>query len=452
MIALVFLLLGSWWLWKKQFFLDRKFNSTALGIAFVVKVLGACALIALYTYYYSDTTKSDIHKYMRDAGVLVSHAYENPLSYFKILFGCYQESASTNDVFSQMLYWEKPNTYGLWNENQVIIRLDSVLYLLGGGSLFLATMVLVFISFCSQIFLFRQILQNDYGHPKLLYLLIFYSPSLLIWSGGLLKEAWVVIFLNLFIATLFSARRIQLLLLSLFGFVLLLIKPIVGAVLVLSMFVYFMFEMLRFRRFLYATIVLSAVALIGLKINNDLTAIEYPKGKYEQVDFDQESVSYRNNVLGTGWNILEKLKFYQLGRRVEAKREGAKSYIHIPELDGTWFNFVWTFPFGIVTTCFRPLIWESSSPLIGLAALENVFYLVLFVYWFRSGWRNTLTRNPVAMFCLVFFLLMGAFIGMVIPVLGNLVRYKVIIYPAFLLLISQIDIGLLPARLQRLLK
>ena len=105
---------------------------------------------------------------MNDAGVLVQHAYKYPVSYVKILFGVQQDTANTKEVIAQLHYWEKPNTYGLWNENQVIIRLNSVLYFIGGGSLIWSTLVLVLISFCSQILLFRQVLRTNYGNQKLL--------------------------------------------------------------------------------------------------------------------------------------------------------------------------------------------------------------------------------------------------------------------------------------------
>ena len=452
MIALLLFCIGAWWLWKKNYFLAGQFNRNALLIAFCVKVIGGCALLAIYTFYYPDSSKSDIHKYMNDAGVLVQHAYKDPVSYVKILFGVQQETANTKEVIAQLHYWEKPNTYGLWNENQVIIRLNSVLYFIGGGSLIWSTLVLVLISFCSQILLFRQVLRTNYGNQKLLYLLLFYSPTLLIWSSGLLKEAWLVIFLNVLLSALFMKGVARLLLIVSSCLVCLLLKPIVGVVLVLALLVHFLHTKLVYKRFVVSILVMCFTALIGLKINQELTAVVHPKDAVNQAVFDRESVSYHRHVLGNGWNILEKLKFYQMGRRVEAEREGAKSYIHIPKLDGTLLNFTWIFPCGIFTACCRPFLWESSSPFTVLASLENLVFLLFVYFWIRTRWKQPLHSDHIAIFCLVLFLVISAFIGSVIPVLGNLVRYKVIVYPAAVLLFSKIDIHLFPVRFQRLLK
>jgi hypothetical protein len=67
-----------------------------------------------------------------------------------------------------------------------------------------------------------------------------------------------------------------------------------------------------------------------------------------------------------------------------------------------------------------------------LSALENiVFLLFIGLALYYSEWKNTPHKN-LFFFLLFFSLQYFALIGLLTPVIGNLVRYRVLVLPLFL--------------------
>jgi hypothetical protein len=96
-------------------------------------------------------------------------------------------------------------------------------------------------------------------------------------------------------------------------------------------------------------------------------------------------------------------------------------------------------PLGLLTSLFRPLLFESSSVLILLSALEMSFFVVFsFLALYRGGFRGTFTevlRRPFLGFCAAFVLLFGTGVGLATTNLGTLVRYRMPLIPFFAILL-----------------
>jgi hypothetical protein len=162
----------------------------------------------------------------------------------------------------------------------------------------------------------------------------------------------------------------------------------------------------------------------------------------EQIEIKRRSLSqsYEENVLGNGLNILEKLKFKQLGYRDEARKEGAKSIFRIKELDGTILNFLACLPGGISNALFRPFIWEASNVLMIIPALENTLLIVILLVLLIRRTRATSFDQNTFLLLLAFVLITACFTGILVPVFGNLIRYKVTFLPIVYMLIASTDV------------
>lgn len=102
-------------------------------------------------------------------------------------------------------------------------------------------------------------------------------------------------------------------------------------------------------------------------------------------------------------------------------------------------------PSALIAAFFRPFPWEALSPLLILNGLENAILMLLTVLFFikrpldKIGYIN---QNEVLMFSFIFILVMGFSIGFTSGLFGVLVRFKSLILP-FLLIILTVDFHLI---------
>jgi hypothetical protein len=353
------------------------------------------------------------------------------------MFGFDPLAQSSDRILDSLLFWTKANSYGVLNDNQLIIRVDSVLAFLTNGSLFFSFLILSVFSFLAMVFLARSLSSIFSAYQsKLFFFLLFFSPTILIWTSGALKEMLLVTFLFISLGLLIRTGLKSVLFLPLSLFLLTLSKPQIGAIFIFFMIAYLAIKKLKIRRVGLAYGVILVTGLSVLAINAYLLRPGYYELSYTTKDKHKWDIllsqSYEDNVLGNGWNILEKLKFKQLGNRHEAKREHAKSYFCLSELDGTFLNFILILPEGVSNALFRPYFWEMKNILMLVPAIENSLIFIIFLVIIFSLVQKRKERfNSMIWFGFWYVIVAAAFIGILTPVLGNLVRYKVAFLPVF---------------------
>lgn len=85
---------------------------------------------------------------------------------------------------------------------------------------------------------------------------------------------------------------------------------------------------------------------------------------------------------------------------------------------------------AVITSFFRPFLWEVRNPVMLLSALENTLILYLFgVFLIRKNSFLIATSNPLFVFCLIFAVLFAFAIGVTTYNFGSLVRYKIPMIP-----------------------
>ena len=115
-------------------------------------------------------------------------------------------------------------------------------------------------------------------------------------------------------------------------------------------------------------------------------------------------------------------------------QEGSAYYLG--ELDGTIGGMVKLAPMAIVTSLYRPFLWEAKNPVMLLSAIEALFFLIFTLrIFFRVGFFKTLSviaSTPVLSLCFIFSLIFAASIGVSTSNFGTLVRYKIPLIPFYL--------------------
>jgi hypothetical protein len=111
-------------------------------------------------------------------------------------------------------------------------------------------------------------------------------------------------------------------------------------------------------------------------------------------------------------------------------------------IEPTVWGVIKAIPMSVFNVLFRPFFWEVNNVLMLANSLENSLLILLAVYCVCR--RDKLSSSTVNV---IFFLLASVFtyyavIGMVTPVLGNLVRYKAPLLPSLLAAIILMSKGI----------
>ena len=130
-------------------------------------------------------------------------------------------------------------------------------------------------------------------------------------------------------------------------------------------------------------------------------------------------------------------EFYTL-----AISQEAKSVIQLPELQSELSSILKNAPNAFMVTLLRPHLLEAHNSMMLLSALENAFILILLIiniYFLVVGKRNATPIPPLIFLAVFFVIITFCLIGLVTPVLGAVVRYKVAALPFLLILLFYQD-------------
>ena len=134
--------------------------------------------------------------------------------------------------------------------------------------------------------------------------------------------------------------------------------------------------------------------------------------------------------------------------------EGQGSFVSIGKFDGTLSSLGLMAPASIFIVLFRPFIWESSSFIMLLSALESMVltYLTLMVFWkYKFNLMaiiREIRKKPILIFCILFSLVFAVVVGISTSNFGTMSRYRVHGIPFYLITLFL----LLDARKRKLLE
>ncbi|MFN8308934.1 MAG: hypothetical protein U0T73_03130 [Chitinophagales bacterium] len=376
---------------------------TGLALWWLKLVFGV-ALWAVYTFYYTDRANSDIYKYYDDAAVVHQAFHQNPKAWFDIITG--NENESTAPYTSQMKNWERHfNKAVPFNENHFMIRLNALLYLISGGTIHVHTIAFSFLSFIGLWLLitgFQQIVVTQ--KKEVLYALLF--PSFWFWTSGALKESLLLLGLGLLLYGFFGMKKHLNVLWLLSGFVLLLIlRYYLVLCLLPGMLFYFVTQNERtFQRTAFRFVAVNAACLLLLLLLAQTDRkLNFPR-------------------------IMAKKQQHAVAEAIYMK---AGSYSEVPIIDSSFSSVIVNMPVGLWNTFSKPYLGNSKNPMMLLAAAENILLVAAFIFllirWKRKA--EKILTWPQFFFLLNVVLLYGSLIGLITPVIGNLVRYKVMLLP-----------------------
>lgn len=387
-----------------------------IGLAFSFRVLSGIALTLIYTYHYPDRSLADTFRYFDDSYYLHQMLWENPKNYFLVMLGVKSEMRDL-PLLENMNNWFTALRSPLYNDNRTVIRINTIMRWFSFGSYYVHLCLFALMGFVGQMYIFKAFKKYFVSTKFLLFGVVFFIPSVVFWTSGILKEG------PLFLA---------------FGYLLFIMEKGMREGIgkkewwkVLLLFA-FLFQM-KFYVGLMLIPVFTLHWLLQKKTNlNKWLLILLNYSAYFAAAIVWHFIRFK-------WSLFTVFKWKKKDFEGLAKSMNAKSLISTYDLEDNAWSFVVNIPQGLFNALFRPFIWEAYTPFIMLNAIENLlfFAFMLLCFYFR---KRTGVSN-VSLYFLVYAVSLLTVVGMVTPIMGSLVRYKIPALPFLLMFfISMIDV------------
>lgn len=372
---------------------------------FGLKLLFGFALWAVYTFYYKDRSTSDIYKFYDDAHYIHTAFCENKTAFIGLMTG--SEDSSLTAYTSQMKNWERNFTDRMpFNENRFMIRLNAAMMLLSGENMHLHTVFFCLLSFIGCILLLKVFQRFLPDGKKKWALLTMLFPSFLFWTSGGLKESIIILALGLLLYGFLSIRERKFVTVLSF---------LAGALLLFVI-----------KYFLLLCLLPAIVAHYILSGKTDMKAAGI---KYLAVLALSVAVVAIVSPLAPKLDFVFLIAMKQKHAIAEAMYMKAGSYSYVPPLEQSIWSILKNLPVGLWNAMEKPYLWHTRNPMMLLSALENLALIALLVFAILYKTDRTEINFNLLFFILACTIPYLCLIGIMTPVLGNLVRYKVVVMP-----------------------
>ena len=192
---------------RVAFFASSGLRPHQLFMLLGLKMAIAVVLCFIYTYYYPDRSKADIFKYFDDATVLFQQAASHPFYFWQCILGEPQHSALTNALLDKMNNWNHHAEIQLFKDSHFLIKLNAVLMFITNGFYPIHCMLFTFLGFTGLVGFYRVFNRSFSNFKTLNLLLVFFTPSILLWTSGILKETTVFFFMGLGLYTFSKPQK-----------------------------------------------------------------------------------------------------------------------------------------------------------------------------------------------------------------------------------------------------
>ena len=410
------------------FFRLPSIPATWLQGMFVLKVLAGISLGLVYSRYYTDKSTADTFKFFDDSRIIFESLRDNPKDFLRMFTGYHADAQDLKEKYYMgMTAWNNKEMF--FNDNRSIIRLNVLFQFISLGYYYVHIVLLNLFSFTGLICIYKFLNRGLENKNKLFFLALFLFPSLLFWGSGLLKDGLLLFSVGIFLyffQSIFIEKKISLLTVA--GFLL----GITG---------------LLFNKFYILFMLLPAVTAYYFCTKSQVNYIR----KFSIVYSLFALIFFSSKYVSPQFDFLKILETKRTSFEQIAVSGNARHILELPNETLTTFSFVTQIPMAFSRVCIRPYLWEADSAPVLLSALENFFLtlsVLLLLFFVKRGTKPI----PLLLFSVGFILTLFIFIGMITPVLGAMVRYRIIGIPFLIfILLGLMDTVRVKAWFQKIL-
>lgn len=394
-----------------SFFKIEGFGTKWMISLFILKVIVAYIGVYFFSVVKGYGKSSDIYAFYNDASQLYRQ-----LDVFQkiriVLISDFFADEHTIETVNKIIYWNKAYDYGLLNDNRTMIRLSLFIYLLGFKSFIYYLIVFSFIGF-TGIIGFCKVAVIFFGkQSRFLLYILWFSPSILFFTSGIYKETLLLCFVGLLFYFLITSKKKQ----FLWVVIMLLFFPIKPYFFILvfpSVVAFFIVDKWDVKPVLLPYIGVFVLLLFSLFVIN-------------QQDVSKEAIRS-----GQQFNPLKSLLYKQKDFHEDALLKVNTTTFDLPIVlneSSSFETFLVALPFSCFSSFLYPSIFHPIKLSFLLFAIENTLILLIFC-WILFQVRLFKRPNNVFIFMLFAGVTYVSFIGLISPVVGNLIRYKTPILP-----------------------
>jgi hypothetical protein len=405
---------------RLSFFKIEGIAPGALKIAFLVKIVFAFLLGYIFTYYYTDRLTADTFKFYDDSIIMFNVLHHHPVWFLQMVTGIGDDAEHLLPYYNEMHNWY--NKAVIFNDYRAQIRINALLHFLSLGYYHVHAVFFCFGSFAGLTALFKLFVNSCKEKKWILFAGVYFMPSVLFWGSGLLKDSLILF------ATGLSLYQLNTFLLTKK------IKPLVWFTLF-----FLLLMVIKFHNF-----------ILLLPLYFAFTVCHFIKRKHVLVFATTLCVYYlcllKLDTVLPNYGLMDLLAKKQVEFIDLAKRYQAKSSIPLQNLEPSEWNAIRNTPEALYHVFLRPFPGEHSSPFIALAGLENLMLMLMIVFCFFSLSKNVIL-TPLLFLSLFYVFSLFELIGLVTPVMGAIVRYKIQALPFLVFsLVYLTDLTLLQKR------
>lgn len=405
MMILLYFLLFAWIIQKSRFFKSCSLPKYFLLSVFTIKVLAGIAMAFIYTHYYPIRAEADIFKYFDDSKIMYDSLKENPEDFFRMISGMYggKDYYYMHTYYYEMNNWYKEYEGETFNDTHTIIRFNAVARIFSFGIYQVHTIFVCFLVMIGLVFMYKSFENHFTGKKLLLAIALFLLPSVVFWGSGVLKEALLLFAMGIFIYCVFELIKIN-------------FKWYIFAGIGFSFF------LLIFLKIYALLILLPAIAAYAI---NRSRQIKFPVISYLICFVLALVIALNFTLLKENFDVLRILATKQQDFINHARELNSNSLIDISPLEPTLISFMRNSPIALFNTFTRPYIFESGNPLMILAGIENLGMALLLILAVYRRDRISPENKNLFYFLIFYAMIMFILIGLVAPVTGAMVRYKI---------------------------
>ena len=186
-------------IYRFDFFKIQEINPAWPYAAFLFKLLLG---FANYYIWLNIIGHGDSLRYFHDSQIVYQSLFDNPTYFFELI-----TRSSLENVPEHLIPYQK-ELFIEWHVNEYhMVRLLAILNVFTFGNVWANIVLIAFGSYAATMGLFKsfkRFLVIDADKKNRIFLFLFFLPSIVFWTGGLLKEAPVFMLLCVIIIQLFT--------------------------------------------------------------------------------------------------------------------------------------------------------------------------------------------------------------------------------------------------------
>ena len=301
--------------------------------------------------------------------------------------------------------WLNKNPF--FNDNQTIIRLNTFFRFFSLGYYNVHVIFINFISFTGIFCLYKTFSAYCPEKKKELFIFTFLMPSVLFWGSGVLKDGILISGFGIMLYSYMllmkkgtSIKRFISFLIALL--ILLLTKVYVIAIILPGLLAWWITVKKRINKALIPFLAIYSLYLI---------------------------ISFSLYRINPDYNIAAMI-FYKQKNFMDLGNIHHASMISVPYFECSAPSILKSTPQAFFNSMFRPFLTDvHGNPMILLAALENLLIILMVIVSIFSFKTHKKKMDPFVLFCMIFTILLFILVGLITPVLGAIVRYRIVALP-----------------------